>query len=50
MKQAFGENNSECDNTIFDWSLKYDGSERKREHRSDFQLADFCRGEDLSEE
>ena len=39
-----------CDNTIFDWSLKYDGSERKREHRSDFELADFCRGGDLSED
>ncbi|MFQ7739916.1 MAG: hypothetical protein ACLRJC_20090 [Emergencia timonensis] len=39
-----------CDRTIFDWSLQYDGSERKKEHRSDFSLADFCRGGDLTED
>ena len=40
-----------CDNTIFDWSLKY-AEKRKpeREFRSDFELADFCRGGDLSED
>ena len=44
-----------CDNTIFDWSLKYakeEGEENKphKEHHSDFELADFCRGGDLTED
>lgn len=44
-----------CDNTIFDWSLKYskeDEYENKsyKEHHSDFELADFCRGGDLTED
>lgn len=39
-----------CDNTIFDWSLQSEGDNRKKEHVSDFSLADFCRGGDLTED
>ena len=40
-----------CDNTIFDFSLQYeDGGSKKKEHKSDFELADFCRGGDLTED
>lgn len=41
---------SKCDNTIFDFSLKYENSEKRKSHKSDFELADFCRGGDLSED
>ena len=39
-----------CDKTIFDWSLKYEDAPREKKHGSDFSLADFCRGGDLSED
>lgn len=39
-----------CDNTIFDFSLQYDGSSKSKNHFSDFELADFCRGSDLTED
>ena len=39
-----------CDRTIFDWSLQHEETEQKREHRSDFDLADFCHGGDLTED
>ena len=39
-----------CNKTIFDWSFQYEESEQKKEHRSDFELANFCCGGDLSED
>lgn len=39
-----------CDRTIFDWSLQYEDSKQKKEHSSDFSLANFCRGGDLTED
>ena len=37
-----------CDNIIFDWSLQEYKSEK--EHKNDFELAEFCRGGDLTED
>ena len=37
-----------CDNTIFDWGLM--NEDPPKEHKSDFEFADFCRGGDLSED
>lgn len=38
----------DCDNTIFDFSLQY-RSKPKKNH-SDFELANFCHGGDLTED
>lgn len=40
----------DCDNTIFDFSLQYEGESKQKRHMSDFELADFCRGGDLTED
>ena len=40
----------DCDNTIFDWSLQNEGQKKKKELWSDFDLANFCRGGDLTED
>ena len=40
----------DCDNTIFDFSLQYEGRSEEKRHMSDFELADFCRGGDLTED
>lgn len=41
---------SDCDNTIFDFSLQYDGTKKKKREPSDFEFADFCHGGDLTED
>ena len=41
---------ADCDNTIFDFSLQYQDNDKKKQHTSDFALADFCRGGDLTED
>lgn len=40
----------DCDNRVFDFSLDYEGIYKKKSHYSDFSLADFCRGGDLSDD
>lgn len=39
-----------CDNTVFDFSLQNEGYKSKKQFYSDFALADFCRGGDLTED
>ena len=40
-----------CDKTVFDWSLQYESEKKKpKEFHSDFELADFCHGGDLSDD
>ena len=41
---------ADCDNTIFDFSLQAQDNGKKKQHSSDFELADFCRGGDLTED
>jgi predicted RNA-binding Zn-ribbon protein involved in translation (DUF1610 family) len=40
----------ECDNTIFDFSLQNENRDKYKRNRSDFELADFCRGGGLTED
>lgn len=41
---------AECDNIIFDFGLQYQNREKKKQRNSDLELADFCRGGDLTED
>lgn len=41
---------ADCDNTIFDFGLQYQDNDKKKQHTSDFDLADFCCGGDLIED
>lgn len=39
-----------CDTILFDFSLQYEDTDKKKQHSSDFELADLCRGGDLTED
>ncbi len=39
-----------CDTILFDFSLQYEDTDKKKQNSSDFELADFCRGGDLTED
>lgn len=41
---------ADCDNTIFDFSLQYEGQGKKKKELSDFELANLCHGGDLTED
>ena len=41
---------ADCDNTIFDFSLQCKDNRKKKQHTSDFDLADLCHGGDLTDD